>query len=167
MSLQDWNPNEAGAALQKWTKKLRKAFGAIGINDGKQPVSRLPTLEEDPSKVPLPPTPKRPERTPPTKRGADRDVFGTADASPYLQDSHMVMPRSTSRTRRIDAEDEGSRGHRGGTQAPTNVSGRRRTQCICTHIDSTAARTHPEGKTWWWLDAFDASDGSDGNFNDE
>ncbi|KAG3051329.1 hypothetical protein PI124_g9607 [Phytophthora idaei] len=34
MSLQDWSPHEAGAALQKWKKKLRKAFGAIGINEG-------------------------------------------------------------------------------------------------------------------------------------
>ncbi|KAG2978961.1 hypothetical protein PC119_g21611 [Phytophthora cactorum] len=99
MSLQDWSPHEAGAALQKWKKKLRKAFGAIGINEGKQPVCRMATLEEDPSKVPLLPTPKRLDRTPPTKRGADRDAFGTADASPYLQDSHMVTPRSTSHMR--------------------------------------------------------------------
>ncbi|KAG4039530.1 hypothetical protein PC123_g24925 [Phytophthora cactorum] len=48
----------------------------------------MATLEEDPSKMSLPPTPKMLERTPPTKRGADRDAFGTADASPYLQDSH-------------------------------------------------------------------------------
>ncbi|KAG2960130.1 hypothetical protein PC119_g26488 [Phytophthora cactorum] len=89
MSLQDWNPYEAGAALQKWKKKLHKAFGAIGINEGKQPVSRMATLEEDPSKMSVPPTPKMLERTPPTKRGADRDAFSTADASPYLQDSHM------------------------------------------------------------------------------
>ncbi|KAG4047749.1 hypothetical protein PC123_g16900 [Phytophthora cactorum] len=114
MSLQDWNPHEAGAALQKWKKKLRKTFGAIGINEGKQPVSRLATLEEDPSKVPLPATPKRLERSPTTKRGADRDAFGTADASPYLQDSHIVTSRSTSRMRRMDAEDEGSRSRRGG-----------------------------------------------------
>ncbi|KAF1774175.1 hypothetical protein GQ600_17690 [Phytophthora cactorum] len=120
MSLQDWSPHEAGAALQKWKKKLRKAFGAIGINEGKQPLSRLATLEEDPSKVPLPATPKGLERTPPTKRGADRDAFGTADASPYRQDSHMVTPRSTSRMRRMDAEDEGSRGHRGGARASRN-----------------------------------------------
>ncbi|KAG2774655.1 hypothetical protein Pcac1_g14562 [Phytophthora cactorum] len=116
MSVQDWSPHEAGAALQKWKKKLRKAFGAIGINEGKQPVSRLSTLEEDPSNVPLPATPKRLERTPPTKRGADRDAFGTADTSPYLQDSHMVTPRSTSRMRRMDAEDEGSQGRRGRRQ---------------------------------------------------
>ncbi|KAG3118217.1 hypothetical protein PI124_g24513 [Phytophthora idaei] len=126
MSLQDWSPHEAGAALQKWKKKLRKAFGAIGINEGKQPVSRLATLEEDPSKVPLPATPKRLERTPPTKRGAGRDAFGTADASPYLQDSHMVTPRSTSRTRRMDTEDDGSQGRRGKARASRSVSGRRR-----------------------------------------
>ncbi|KAG2767341.1 hypothetical protein PC129_g14066 [Phytophthora cactorum] len=105
MSLQDWNPHEAGAALQKWKKKLRKTFDAIGIDEGKQPVSCMATLEEDPSKVPLPPTPKRLERTPPTKRGADRDGFGTTDASSYLQDSHMVTPRSTSRMRRMNAKD--------------------------------------------------------------
>ncbi|RAW19844.1 hypothetical protein PC110_g23714, partial [Phytophthora cactorum] len=58
MSLRDRSPHEAGAALQKWKKELRKAFGAIIINEWKQPVSRLTTLEEDPSKVPLPPTPK-------------------------------------------------------------------------------------------------------------
>ncbi|KAG3055541.1 hypothetical protein PI124_g23525 [Phytophthora idaei] len=46
MCLQDWSPHEAGAALQKWKKKLCKAFGAIGINEGKQSVSRVATLEE-------------------------------------------------------------------------------------------------------------------------
>ncbi|KAG3127334.1 hypothetical protein PI126_g21899 [Phytophthora idaei] len=135
MSLQDWNPHEAGAALQKWKKKLRKAFGAIGINEGKQPVSRMAALEEGPSKVPLPPTPKRLERTPPTKRGADRDAFGTADASPYLQDSHMVTPRSTSRMRRMDAEDEGSRGRRGGARASRNGSGCRQTNTDASSSD--------------------------------
>ncbi|KAG3109119.1 hypothetical protein PI125_g11227 [Phytophthora idaei] len=44
MSLQDWSPHEAGAALQQWKKKLRKAFGAVGINEGKQPVSSMATL---------------------------------------------------------------------------------------------------------------------------
>ncbi|KAG2785437.1 hypothetical protein PC129_g23456 [Phytophthora cactorum] len=135
MSLQDWNPHEAGAALQKWKKKLCKAFGAIGIDEGKQPVSRLATLEEDPSKVPLPPTSKRLERTPPTKRGADRDAFGTVDASPYLQDSNIVTPRSTSRMRRMDAEDEGSRSRRGGARASKKGSGRRQTNTDASSSD--------------------------------
>ncbi|KAG2848165.1 hypothetical protein PC118_g662 [Phytophthora cactorum] len=135
MSLQDWSPHEAGAALQKWKKKLRKAFGAIGINERKQPVSRMATLEEDPSKAPLPPTPKRLERTPPTKRGADRDAFGTADASPYLQDSHMMTPRSTSRMRRMDAVGEGSRGRRGGARTSKNGSGRRQTNTDASSSD--------------------------------
>ncbi|KAG3128065.1 hypothetical protein PI126_g21562 [Phytophthora idaei] len=134
MSLQDWNPYEAGAALQKWKKKLHKAFGAIGINEGKQPVSRMATLEEDPSKVPLPATHKRLERTLPTERGADRDAFSTADASPYLQDSHMVTPRSTSRMRRMDTEDEGSRGRRSGARASRNGLGRRQ-----THTDDSSS----------------------------
>ncbi|KAG3010381.1 hypothetical protein PC119_g13576 [Phytophthora cactorum] len=142
MSLQDWSPHEAGAALQKWKKKLRKAFSAIGINEGKQPVSRLATLEEDPSKVPLPATPKRLERTPPTKRGADRDAFGTADASPYLQDSHMVTPRSTSRTRRMDTEDDGSQGHRGKARASRSVSGRRRATTYASSSDDDDLLPH-------------------------
>ncbi|KAG3156169.1 hypothetical protein PC128_g21937 [Phytophthora cactorum] len=138
MSLQDWSPHEAGAALQKWKKKLRKAFGAIGINEGKQPVSRLATLEEELSKVLLPATPKRLERTPPTKRGADRDAFGTADASPYHQNSHMVTPRSTSRMRRMDAEDEGSRGCRGFTQTALSryySAKRERNEHLCDYLN--------------------------------
>ncbi|KAF1787746.1 hypothetical protein GQ600_24485 [Phytophthora cactorum] len=74
-------PHEAGAALQKWKKKLRKAFGAIGITKRKQPVSRW-RPEEDPSKVPLPRHPRGSSvllrlSVEPT------DAFGTADASPY------------------------------------------------------------------------------------
>ncbi|KAG2785739.1 hypothetical protein PC129_g673 [Phytophthora cactorum] len=37
-------------------------------------------MEEDPSKVSLPPTPKSLERTPPTKHRADRGTFGAAEA---------------------------------------------------------------------------------------
>ncbi|KAF1787159.1 hypothetical protein GQ600_15438 [Phytophthora cactorum] len=44
-----WSPHEAGAALQKWKKKLRKAFATS---------KSLATLEEDPSKVPLPRHPR-------------------------------------------------------------------------------------------------------------
>ncbi|KAI9989037.1 hypothetical protein PInf_022760 [Phytophthora infestans] len=125
MSLQDWSPHEAGAALQKWKKKLRKAFGAVGINAGKQPVSRPMILDEGPSKIPLPPTPQRLVRTPPTKRGAERGAFGTTEASPYFQDSHMVTPRSESRMQRIYASNEGSFGRRGGARAPKGGAGRR------------------------------------------
>ncbi|KAG4037247.1 hypothetical protein PC123_g27188 [Phytophthora cactorum] len=92
----------------------------------------MATLEEDPSKVPLSQTPKRLERTRPAKRGADRDAFGTA--SPYLQDSHMVTPRSTSRMRRMDTEDEGSRSRRGGARASKNGSRRRQ-----THTDASSS----------------------------
>ncbi|KAF1781426.1 Retrotransposon gag domain [Phytophthora cactorum] len=133
MSLQT-GPHEAGAALQKWKKKLRKAFGAIGINEGKQPVSRLATLEEDPPRFRFQRHP-RGSSVLSTKRGADRDAFGTADASPYLQDSHMVTPRSTSRMRRMDAEDEGSRGRRGGARASRNGLGRRQTNTGASSSD--------------------------------
>ncbi|KAG3078389.1 hypothetical protein PI124_g19975 [Phytophthora idaei] len=97
MSLQDWSPHEAGAALQKWKKKLRKAFGAIDINEGKQPVSRLATLEEDPPKVPLPATPKRLERTPPTKRSSHKSVVKGSEGPQDLK--FRVRYLTTSETR--------------------------------------------------------------------
>ncbi|KAI9984182.1 hypothetical protein PInf_005475 [Phytophthora infestans] len=107
------------------SKKLRKAFGAVGINAGKQPVSRTIVQDEDPSTIPLPPTPKRLVRTPPTKRGAERGAFGTTEASPYFQDSHMVTPRSESRMQRVYVRNEGSFGRRGGARAPKGGAGRR------------------------------------------
>ncbi|KAF1789341.1 hypothetical protein GQ600_12588 [Phytophthora cactorum] len=88
-------PHEAGAALQKWKKKLRKAFGAIGINEGKQPVSRLATLEEDPSKVPLPDT---------------QEARALAHGDATFNKSYATYGR----------EDEGSRGRRGGARASRN-----------------------------------------------
>ncbi|KAI9979809.1 hypothetical protein PInf_027840 [Phytophthora infestans] len=45
--------------------------------------------DEDPAMIPLPPTPQRLVRTPPTKRGAERGAFGTTEASPYFQGSQM------------------------------------------------------------------------------
>ncbi|KAF1788534.1 hypothetical protein GQ600_5418 [Phytophthora cactorum] len=113
MSLQDWSPHEAGAALQQWKKKLRKAFVRSALTKGSNQL----------------------ERTPPTKRGADHDAFGTADASPYLQDSHMVTPCSTSRMRRMDTEDEGSRGRRGGARASRKGSGRRQANTDASSSD--------------------------------
>ncbi|KAI9986301.1 hypothetical protein PInf_025239 [Phytophthora infestans] len=129
MSLQDWSPHEAGAALQKWKNKLRKAFGAVGISAGKQPVSRTIVQDEDPSAIPLPQTPQRHDRTPPTKRGAERGAFGTTEASPYFQDSHMVTPRSESRMQRVYAGNEGLFGRRGGPRAPKGGAG-------CRQVDS-------------------------------
>ncbi|KAI9996293.1 hypothetical protein PInf_013676 [Phytophthora infestans] len=125
MSLQDWGPHEAGAALQIWKKKLRKSFGAVGINAGKQPVSRPIVQDEDPSTISLPQIPQRHDRTPPIKRGAERSVFGTTEASPYFQDSHMVTPRSVSRVQRVYAGNEGSFGRRGGTRVSKGGAGRR------------------------------------------
>ncbi|RAW26337.1 hypothetical protein PC110_g17257 [Phytophthora cactorum] len=46
----------------------------------------------------------------------------------------MVTPRSTSRTRRMDAEDEGSRSRRGGARASKNGTGRRQ-----THTDASSS----------------------------
>ncbi|KAG3254684.1 hypothetical protein PI124_g807 [Phytophthora idaei] len=112
MLLQDWGPLEAGAALQKWKKKLPKAFGATSINAGKQPVSLQGQVEEDPSKIPLPPTLRSGDRTRRGKTGADRGAFGTTEASTYFQDSHIVMPSSASRTPRMNAANESPQGSR-------------------------------------------------------
>ncbi|KAI9981798.1 hypothetical protein PInf_009568 [Phytophthora infestans] len=77
-----------------------------------QPVSRPTIHDEDPSTIPLPQTPQRLDHTPPSTRGADRGAFGTTEASPYFQDSHMVTPRLKNRTRRMYAGNEGSFGRR-------------------------------------------------------
>ncbi|KAG3103204.1 hypothetical protein PI124_g10117 [Phytophthora idaei] len=47
----------------------------------------------------------------------------------------MVTPRSLSRSRRVDAEDEGSRGRRGGARASRNGSGRRQTNTDASSSD--------------------------------
>ncbi|KAG3165814.1 hypothetical protein PI126_g4475 [Phytophthora idaei] len=127
MLLQDWGPLEAGAALQKWKKKLPKAFGATSINAGKQPVSLQGQVEEDPSKIPLPPTLRSGDRTRRGKTGADRGAFGTTEASTYFQDSHIVMPSSASRTPRMNAANESPQGSRVGKRAPGGGAGRRLT----------------------------------------
>ncbi|POM74667.1 Hypothetical protein PHPALM_8340, partial [Phytophthora palmivora] len=59
----------------------------------------------DPSKVPVPQTPKKR-----VNEGSDSGVYtATAEASPCMQDSHMVTPRSASRSERLAEETESLR----------------------------------------------------------
>ncbi|POM72996.1 Hypothetical protein PHPALM_10204, partial [Phytophthora palmivora] len=89
-ALKDWTPTDAGTALRKWKKKLRTSFGVSEIGAGRQPIARRAPEAADPSKVPLPQTPKKR-----VNEGSDAGVFtATAEASPYMQDSHMVTPRN-------------------------------------------------------------------------
>ncbi|EGZ29551.1 hypothetical protein PHYSODRAFT_252699 [Phytophthora sojae] len=95
-ALASWTPTTAAMALTKWRKKLREAFGAADRGSTKL---RSAPEAVDPSKVPLPATPR--------KAATDDGVFAVkGEASPYMQDSHMVTPRSTDRTERLARETE-------------------------------------------------------------
>ncbi|KAE9012333.1 hypothetical protein PR002_g14831 [Phytophthora rubi] len=102
MALADWSPTEAATALTKWKRKLRASFGATTA--GGAPLVKFPApTEADPSRVPLPPTPQK--GTGDSKVG----VFAAKGlASPYMQDSHMVTPRSVDRSDRLAMENEAS-----------------------------------------------------------
>ncbi|POM67325.1 Hypothetical protein PHPALM_16703, partial [Phytophthora palmivora] len=77
-ALKDWTPTDAGTALRKWKKKLRTSFGVSEIVAGRQPIARRAPEAADPSKVPLPQTPKKR-----VNEGSDAGVFtATAEASP-------------------------------------------------------------------------------------
>ncbi|POM61231.1 LOW QUALITY PROTEIN: hypothetical protein PHPALM_29786 [Phytophthora palmivora] len=104
-ALKDWTPTDAGTALRKWKKKLRTSFGVSEIGTGRQPIAPRAPEATDPSKVPLPRIPKKR-----VNEGSDSGVFtATAEASPYIQDSHMETPRSASRSERLAEETESLR----------------------------------------------------------
>ncbi|KAE8997964.1 hypothetical protein PR003_g27621 [Phytophthora rubi] len=106
MALADWSPTEAATALSNWKKKLRAAFGATttGVAHLVFGGTTFPAPSEtDPSQVPLPPTPQKGANE--VKNG----VFAAKGlASPYMQDSHMVTPRSVDRSDRLAKENEAS-----------------------------------------------------------
>ncbi|KAF1786926.1 hypothetical protein GQ600_16154 [Phytophthora cactorum] len=65
-----------------------------------------------------------------------------------ISNSHMVTTRSTSRMRRMDAEDEGSRGRRGGARASRNGLGRRQTNTgASSRMMTTYCVPHTKTKT--------------------
>ncbi|KAE8878751.1 hypothetical protein PF003_g37104 [Phytophthora fragariae] len=103
MALADWSPTEAATALSKWKKKLRTAFGAGVATLVFGSTTYLVQTEADPSRVPLPPT---------SQKGITDVKGGTfaskGPASPYMQDSHMVTPRSVDRSDRLAKENEAS-----------------------------------------------------------
>ncbi|KAE9188235.1 hypothetical protein PF005_g20137 [Phytophthora fragariae] len=106
MGLADWSPTEAATALSKWKKKLRTAFGTTGAAVATLvfgSTTYLVQTEADPSRVPLPPTPQK--GTTDVKGGT---FAAKGPASPYMQDSHMVTPRSVDRSDRLAKENEAS-----------------------------------------------------------
>ncbi|KAE9095845.1 hypothetical protein PF005_g26109 [Phytophthora fragariae] len=94
-ALEGWTPTIAGRDLHKWKRKLWLSFGASDISLGRPPKTPGHQEEEDPSRVPLPQTPKTsPEGS--SDRTTTEGVFSAKTVgSPYFQDSHMVTPRST------------------------------------------------------------------------
>ncbi|GMF29582.1 unnamed protein product [Phytophthora lilii] len=118
--LRDWTPSNAGTVLMKWKRKLRMAFGTPDIGAGRQPVARDAPEAEDPSKIPLPQTTRKTAVE--EDEGKAAGVFSVStEASPYYHDSHMVTPRSASRSERLarDTEDSHHRvDRRRGSQRP-------------------------------------------------
>ncbi|KAE9285492.1 hypothetical protein PF008_g26902 [Phytophthora fragariae] len=106
MALADWSPTEATTALSKRKRKLRSAFGTTGAGVATLvfgSTTYLVQTEADPSRVPLPPTPQK--GTTDVKGGT---FAAKGPASPYMQDSHMVTPRSVDRSDRLAKENEAS-----------------------------------------------------------
>ncbi|EGZ29527.1 hypothetical protein PHYSODRAFT_252611 [Phytophthora sojae] len=114
-ALASWTPTTAAMALTKWRKKLREAFGVADRGSTKL---RSAPEAVDPSKVPLPATPR--------KAATDDGVFAVkGEASSYMPDSHMVTPRSTDRTERLARETEVSYA----TPGTRGATGRRSSRC--------------------------------------
>ncbi|EGZ07043.1 hypothetical protein PHYSODRAFT_251877 [Phytophthora sojae] len=117
-ALASWTPTAAATALTKWRKKLRNAFGVADVSSRGPTMLRSTSEAVDPSTVPLPAT---------LRKGATDDgVFATkGEASPHMQDSHMVTPRSTDRCERLARENEASFATPGTRGATGRRSGRR------------------------------------------
>ncbi|OWZ13654.1 hypothetical protein PHMEG_00012981 [Phytophthora megakarya] len=101
-ALDDWVPADAGRALRKWKKKLRAAR-VRGGGDCSSPSCGSPSSFHacQPFEVPLPQTPVK-------QNEYSIGVFG-CKGSPYMDDSHMVTPRSVSRQDRVVKENEALR----------------------------------------------------------
>uniref|UniRef100_H3H7J3 Eukaryotic/viral aspartic protease n=1 Tax=Phytophthora ramorum TaxID=164328 RepID=H3H7J3_PHYRM len=103
--LRAWTPEDAATALRKWKQKLRSAFGVAEAGVSRPPNVRHASDPVDPSMIPLPVTPGRHPRG-----STEAGIFSAQGAtSTYFQDSHMVTPRSVSRTERLAREAEGYR----------------------------------------------------------
>ncbi|KAF1773959.1 hypothetical protein GQ600_2500 [Phytophthora cactorum] len=112
MSLQDWSPHEAGAALQKWKKKFARP--SVRSASTKEATSKsLGDPGGRPVQGSASATPKRLERTPPTKRGADRDALAlpTLRPTPRLAHGDATFNKSyaTRDSRRDEPHDRQSR----------------------------------------------------------
>uniref|UniRef100_H3H9A5 Retrotransposon gag domain-containing protein n=1 Tax=Phytophthora ramorum TaxID=164328 RepID=H3H9A5_PHYRM len=103
--LRAWAPEDAATALRKWKQKLWSAFGVAEAGVSRPPNVRHASDPVDPSMIPLPLTPGRRPRG-----STEAGIFSAQGAtSTYFQDSHMVTPRSVSRTERLAREAEGYR----------------------------------------------------------
>uniref|UniRef100_H3H486 Peptidase A2 domain-containing protein n=1 Tax=Phytophthora ramorum TaxID=164328 RepID=H3H486_PHYRM len=103
--LRAWAPEDAATALRKWKQKLRSAFGVAEAGVSRPPNVRHASDPVDPSTIPLPLTPGRRPR-----ESTEAGILSAKGAtSTYFQDSHMVTPRSVSRTERLARETEGHR----------------------------------------------------------
>ncbi|EGZ10112.1 hypothetical protein PHYSODRAFT_256424 [Phytophthora sojae] len=125
VSIKSWTPGLAGKELHKWKRKLRLSFGESGLTLGRPPSARPAREQADPSKFPLPQTPKKSAERSNQSQVTDGVFSAKTEGSPYFQDSHMVTPRSASRADRIARESESSRRERSTQRSSTLRSSRR------------------------------------------
>ncbi|GMF51243.1 unnamed protein product [Phytophthora fragariaefolia] len=112
----------AGTGGGKKRKKLHLSFGtsAIGL---KIPPTVRPKADTDPSQITLPQTPKNSGNG---KESDDDGVFGVKkEGTPYFEDSHVVTPRPSSRSKRLVRDAEASNIQRGDARASSGRSRRR------------------------------------------
>ncbi|EGZ27308.1 hypothetical protein PHYSODRAFT_257631 [Phytophthora sojae] len=120
VSIKSWTPGLAGKELHKWKRKLRLSFGESDLTLGRPPSARPAREQADPSKIPLPQTPKKSAERSNQSQATDGVFSAKTEGSPYFQDSHMA-----SRADRIARESEGSRRERSTQRSSTRRSSRR------------------------------------------
>ncbi|EGZ06822.1 hypothetical protein PHYSODRAFT_258237 [Phytophthora sojae] len=120
-----WTPGLAGKELHKWKRRLRLSFGESDLTLGRPPSARPAREQADPSKIPLPQTPKKSGERSNQSQATDGVFSAKTEGSPYFEDSYMVTPRSASRADRNARESEGSRLVRSTPRSSTRRSSRR------------------------------------------
>ncbi|EGZ20551.1 Eukaryotic/viral aspartic protease [Phytophthora sojae] len=124
-SIKDWPPAIAGKELHKWKRKLRLSFGETDLTLGRPPSARPAKEPTDPSKIPLRQTPRKTTKRSSRRQTTDGVFSVKAEGTPYFQDSHMVTPRSATRTERIARETESTRAERSSNRSGSRRSSRR------------------------------------------
>ncbi|KAE9325257.1 hypothetical protein PR003_g16527 [Phytophthora rubi] len=127
-------PAIAGRDLHTWKRKLRLSFGASDLSLGRPPRTPGVQEEEDSSRIPFPQTPKKSAEGSADRSTNDGVLSAKTVGSPCFQDSHVAIPRSTSRVAHLPRESKVSRGFR---WARSSTATRRTTRQFVPRDDSS------------------------------